>query len=721
VARAIVALFAIVLPLLADARPKIGLALGGGGARGGAHVGVLRALVAARVPVDYVAGTSIGAIIGALYATGRTPDEIQAFIDAIDWQSTFDDRVPRAERTFRRKQDDELALLQPGIGYRDGAFRLRRGLVLGREVQRLLQQIGRDYPAVRNFDELAIPFRAVATDIATGRAVVLGDGDLAEALRASMAVPALFSPVERGGRQLVDGGLANNLPVDVVRAMGADIVIAVDVGAPLLAADAIDSAVAVTEQLTNLLTRGNSERQAALLGDGDVLVVPALDGFGSTDFSRMRDMVAHGEAAALAAIAAAPGLGMPPADYAAHVAARHHGGAAPRIAFYRLRNDSRMPESALQRALRLDDLVGQPLDVDVVNAHFRTLYAEGVYERITYEAERDGDGLGIAVHVREKSWGPNYLGLRLLMDGDLTSRSGFSFGADYQATNLSRFLREWRTFVQLGDERLVFSEMYLPLRDWFVAPRVAHERTAQTVFDERGERVAAIDVLATHAQLAVGRELGYAGRVSAGVRRGAFDAVARVGVGDGVARSDNGDLGEAFVSLALDRFDDRSFPTSGFRLALEATRGDRDLGADSPFEQAELRVDVARAFANTHVLGRLRVAATLAGLSPVHRRARLGGFFALSGFQAGELTGQHAGLAGLLVFQRFATPLLATYAGVSVEYGNVWENESQVELDSGRVGGSIWVGARTPLGPAYLGYGITGDVDSLFLSIGRPL
>jgi len=239
------------------------------------------------------------------------------------------------------------------------------------------------------------------------------------------------------------------------------------------------------------------------------------------------------------------------------------------------------------------------------------------------------------------------------------------------------------------------------------------------VFDERGARIAAIDVLSTSAQVFAGRELGDRGRIGAGLRSGVFDAIASVG--NGIARSDNGDIGEAFVQLALDRFDDRSFPTAGHRVLLELTRGHQRLGASGNFEQGDLRVDVARAFAATHVLGRLRLASTLGGLAPVHRRARLGGFFSLSGYQAGELTGQHAGLAGLLVFQRFETPLVPTYAGVSIEYGNVWENESHIEIDSGRLGGSLWIGARTPLGPAYLGYGRTEGVDSLFLSIGRPL
>ena len=287
----------------AGERPRIGLALSGGGARGAAHVGVLRVLEEQHIPIDYIAGTSMGSVVGGLYASGMSLDDIERALAEIPWDDVFQDREPREKRRFRRKQDDYTYLVEqkPGVKESEGEINLAPALVQGQKFDLTLRKYTLPVAGVQDFDRLRIPFRAVATDIVTGRAVVLGTGDLATAIRASMAVPAAFAPVEIGDKLLVDGGIAMNLPVSVVRDMGADIVIAVDISTPGLAREDIRSALDMLNQLSSLMTRRDTESQIASLKGRDVLIVPALGTkVTSADFNpaKLREAVEIGEAGA---------------------------------------------------------------------------------------------------------------------------------------------------------------------------------------------------------------------------------------------------------------------------------------------------------------------------------------------------------------------------------------------------------------------------------------
>jgi len=274
------------IAVVAEARPKIGLALGGGGARGAAHVGVLRVLEEMHVPVDYVAGTSMGAVVGGLYASGMSPDEIESALTQIDWNDTLTDRTQYKDLPFRRKEDENRYLTSFEAGLRGRRLTLPSGLQSAQKVRFLLQSNLIDVAHIHDFSELPIPFKAVAADIETGEAVVLDHGDLSEAIRASMSIPGVFSPIEIDGRMLVDGGIADNVPVDVVRAMGADVVIAVDVGGPLLKREQMGSMFAVTSQVLTILTRRNADLQ---LKDATIVLAPDVSRYGAMAFSEGQD------------------------------------------------------------------------------------------------------------------------------------------------------------------------------------------------------------------------------------------------------------------------------------------------------------------------------------------------------------------------------------------------------------------------------------------------
>ena len=259
-----------------DPRPRIGLVLGGGGARGAAHISIIRELERQHIPIDCIAGTSMGALIGGLYASGMTSAELEDMIKTMDWRGLLDDTVPRQERSFRRKQDDQLSLApaRPGIG-RDG-LKLPSGILSGEKIIFFLSKKYGNAAGIVDFNQLSIPFRAVATDINSGQAVVLGFGSLPMAMRASMSIPGAFTPISIDGHLLVDGGMVNQVPIDVVRAMGADIVIAVDVGTPLATIDSQSSILAIGNQVTGFLTVGNTEASVATLTEKDILIRPLL-------------------------------------------------------------------------------------------------------------------------------------------------------------------------------------------------------------------------------------------------------------------------------------------------------------------------------------------------------------------------------------------------------------------------------------------------------------
>src|SRR6202522_2125080 len=260
----------------AEVRPRICLVLSGGGARGMAHIGVLKILEELKVPIECIAGTSMGAIVGGLYASGMTAEQIDSTMRPVDWQEAFRDAPPRLALAFRRKQDDRNFLVKLPLGLKHGKILLPKGFIQGQKLQETLRQLTLPFSNSTDFDLLPTPFRAVATDLETGNAVIMDKGDLSIAMRASSSAPGVFPPVDHEGRLLVDGGVAENLPVSVARAMHADILIVSDVSYPLQPRAALDSALSITNQMLAILVRKDSDRQRASLGSRDVLIQPDL-------------------------------------------------------------------------------------------------------------------------------------------------------------------------------------------------------------------------------------------------------------------------------------------------------------------------------------------------------------------------------------------------------------------------------------------------------------
>ena len=410
---------------ISQLRPRIGLVLSGGGARGLAHVGVLKLLEREHVPVDVIVGTSMGAIIGGLYASGMSASQLEAELLALDWETVFAPRVSREQLSQRRKEEDFEVSPVIEFGMHEGELRAPLGALSGRGLESLLRRFTLPVRDIHAFDALPIPFRALATDMESGRPVILSSGDLALALRSSMSVPGVFAPTEVHGQILGDGGLTDTLPVDVARTMGVDLVIAVNIGTPLAARDTLSSVGGLTAQMINILTEQNVQRSIALLTERDLLITPVLDKLSSSDFNKTRELIERGQAGAEQVLQRLQALSAPPEVYAQWRAAQTRP-APPETKLAFIRFEGTTATNPQRFINQLESAAGQPFDAARAERDARRLAASGDYMRADYQLEHTADGDGLVFDLEDKTWGPNYFRIGLNLATDFTGRSAFN-------------------------------------------------------------------------------------------------------------------------------------------------------------------------------------------------------------------------------------------------------------------------------------------------------
>lgn len=703
-------------------RPRIGLVLGGGGARGAAHVGVLKVIEEMRIPVDYVAGTSMGSIVGGLYASGLNSAQIEREILAMDWGDLFQDEPNREERSFRRKTDDYLYAFKAKPGYNKGKLQLPLAYIRGQKFDLTLNRLTLPMFEVKDFDLMPIPYRAVATDIETGKEVVLAAGSLAKSIRASMAVPAAFDPVEIDGRLLVDGGLANNVPVSVARDMGAEVFIVVDVGSGLQSRDDIVSALDITGQLANFLFTLNTEPQLKTLGSRDILIRPQLGDIGGNSFNRASEAIPIGERAARESIDALRQYSLSAEDYARHVAARRQPDArVPVIEFVRTNNHSPVADAVI--ASRISAKNGQPLDVAQLEKDLGHVYGLDIFESVRYDVLRENEQTGLLISAKEKYWGPAFVQVGLKSSSDMDGDSTFNLGALYSRGAINALNGEWRTGAQIGDEPTLFTEVHQPLdlrSRYFVSGQVGYQGRRVNVFDAAGDNVARYQLSLSQLELGAGREFGTWGEGRIGYRRASGTAEVKVGP---PSPDEDLDTGEIFLRLSDDKLDNFNFPRAGHYGNVEWLVAREGLGARSDYDQVRLNYSHAFSWGSHTLIGGLMGATTLDEDAPLEGLFQLGGLFHLSGLQENQLSGQHAGLIGLVYLRRLQqSRFLQSFIGGSLEAGNVWQDTADVSLDDSIIGGSAFLGLDTVIGPVYFGYGRTDTGESsIYIHIGPRL
>ena len=728
----VIACLNVIAPTPADSeageskRPEIGLVLSGGGARGAAHVGVIQVLESLRIPIDYIAGTSMGSIVGGLYASGMTVSEIEEIVTSLDWRAALHDNIPRNNRSFRRKAEDRDYLINTKPGLSDDLeIKLPSGILQGQRVDLILKRLTLPVRGITDFDEFKIPFRAVATDIVTGRPVIIGSGDLATAMRASMSIPAVFSPVEIGGRLLVDGGVSNNMPVDVVRKMGADIVIAIDISTPLFQREELKQAVSITQQLTTILTRRNTEEQIAALTRKDVLIVPDLGDIGSSSFDRADEAIPIGVTAALKKKTDLSKLSVSLKEYTGYQSSGRTGlpntkAALPVIDFLRLENRSRLNDRVFLDGLNIRK--GDVLDIAELEENISRLYGLELFENISYEIVEEDGQTGLVVHVRERSWGPNYVQAGITMSGNQDGEHFFNLGLSYSRTAINRLNGEWRSALQLGASPGLFTEIYQPLDYsslYFVNPRLLYSKKTINMYAPDGGALGEYDLTQYGGDLSAGRELGTWGELRIGIRR--ITGKAEIVKGMANQPSYHFEKGEVYTRLSADTLDNIGFPRNGYAGFIEYIRSEQGIGADSPFDQVLFKADTAVSVGPNTLIAGAKLFITVDDDAPIQNRFDLGGLFNLSGYQKYELSGQHLALMRLIYMRRINDlNLFPTYLGLSGELGNVWEEQSRMDLNDAIFAGSIFLGVDTFLGPVYLGYGAAGSGNSsMYFNLGR--
>ncbi|MGE7956758.1 patatin-like phospholipase family protein [Pseudomonas sp. NPDC089530] len=715
------------LPLFLHAaeapRPKIGLVLSGGAARGLAHIGVLKALEEQGVKIDAIAGTSMGAVIGGLYASGYKIDELEKLALSIDWKQALSDAPPREDIPFRRKQDDRDFLVKQKLSFRDdGSLGLPLGVIQGQNLALLLESMFAHASDTRDFDKLPIPFRAVATDISSGEKVVFRKGHLPRAIRASMSIPAVFAPVEMDGRLLVDGGMTDNIPLDVARDMGVDIAIVVDIGTPLRSRQQLANVVDVLNQSITLMTRRNSEEQLATLHKNDVLIQPPLASFAVTDFGRAQEMIDAGYRATRILDARLAQLRPAEALNAELNAARSPGQRTPVITAIRVENDSKVSDDVIRYYIRQH--IGEPLDLGRLQTDMGTLYGLDYFEQVQYRVVHKGDEHTLVINARGKRAGTDYLRLGLNLSDDMQGDSAFNLGASYRVNGINSLGAEWLTRVQIGDHQELYSEFYQPLdigSRYFIAPFIGLEsQNIEAVLDN--DPIAEYRLERYGFGLNIGRQIGNSGEIRFGV--GEAWGKAKVRVGDQNLPSESFSEGYYELRYSFDSLDNVYFPHEGEDIGLSLRQFEPGLGSDKRYRQWEFKLDKALSSGpNTFILGG-RYGRTLDEAEVVTSSFVLGGARQLSGFRENALSGQNISLMRGVYYRRLTPrsylPLdFPLYIGGSLERGRAWNNDNP--FDSGYINAaSIFLGFDTPLGPLNFSYGFNDDNQkAVYLNLGQ--
>ncbi len=704
-------------------RPKVALVLSGGGARGFAHVGVLRALQEMQVPIDIVVGTSMGSVIGGAWAAGASVKDLESMAATTDWDSVVADRPARDELHFRRRDEDilipsriEFGVTLKGVQGPPGAA---GNAALEMALQRLLPRGTRDLPV----SQLPLPFRSVASDLLTGELVVLDNTPLFQTIRASLAVPGVFAPVRIKDRLVVDGGLVRNLPVDMARSMGADIVIAVNVGTPLAPEKELHSALGVANQMLQILTEQNVQRSLSELRKDDILIAPKLDGVSFLDFSTHEKAIGAGEAAARELAPRLAALALPEREYIARESLRL---ATP------VDSDRPVKLSKVQiqgtRDVNPEVLVnqsglqtGQPTTREQVRQAAVALYGRGDMARVETDID-DVDGeRTVTIRATEAEWARSRMRVGLELASDFRDSNNFAIKVMHVRSALNDWGGELRTVGRLGNERGLGMQWWQPLgpgSQWFLMPSAQIGKSSGDIF-EKERRLARISYSSRGASLALGRQFGNWGELSVGVARQAYSVRPLIPQDPTVGAVRVFDT-RTFVRFRADTLDSLAFPTRGTLVTIgrEQTPGS---GKGVGTAGTNWGATALQAFRLDDWAGHVSLewARAQAGASPV----TLGGFLRLSGTPT-ESIQEPTIMLGRVVLARRIASLPSAFggnmrAGFSLETGGGFDRGATATGRALKQAGSAFLSVETRFGPLFLGAGATrhGE-ETLYLFLG---
>lgn len=687
------------------ARPKVALVLSGGGARGLAHVGVVKALDRLRVPYDCIAGTSMGAIAGGAFATGTSIADAERMVKEADWDSIFSDKSRRSDIPYFRKSEDFRNYFNFTLTLKGMDLLPPRNFVGVQNIGLFFRELT-DSAYASNFDDLPIPFRAIGTDIGTGEAVVLKEGMVAEAMRASMTVPGVFPPIAYRDHLLVDGGIANNLPVDVGREMCGDVVIAVDVSTPILKPGEMTSLVDFGLQAVNVSMQKSMNESLAQVRATDILIVPDLKGYTAADFQKAAELIRIGEEAVLGVEDRLRPFQMEPAAYEAWKAGiQQRRQRVPRLARVAMDKTRWVNPRVLQSFL--DVRADQLLDTTALHQRIDSVYARGDFSRISYEVLPAGEGRATLRVIPEEKPGRDFVRFGLALYSDFEGDAEFSALASFRRAWLNRLDAEWRTDIEIGRDKAIYSEWYQPASlasEFFVAPHFSYRSDYRDASLD-SQLAFAYSLRTIDAGLEFGSVFGRWGEVRAGVQTGR----GRVELEDSIlSAEDEFRRGAYTFKLTLDQLDNVRFPHRGGLVRMDVLKSSDDLGADDSYSRLALEGRQAISYGANTLLLVGRAGTSLETATPFHEHFRLGGLFNLSALPPGVIdTRNQLYLRSQYYRQIRQLPSLlgrGVYAGALLEAGWGWDNGSfdvPAATDLPWSAG-IFLAADTFIGPFYL-------------------
>lgn len=697
----------------AKTRPKIGLALSGGGARGLAHIGILEWFDEHRIPVDYIAGTSMGGLVGGLYAMGMTAAEIRAFVTKLDWDQALSGPPGYSELSFRRKEDRRSYPTDLELGGH-GGVQLPIGVNSGHYINQIFDRVALPYFGIKSFDELPIPFACVATDMLAAEQVVLRSGLLTQALRATMSIPGVFTPVEIDNRVLADGGLINNIPTDVVREMGAEYIIAVNIGTPLGNREDLQSLTGMLAQVINVTTIQNDRRNLKL---ADLVIAPDLEKYTAADFERGKPLIELGYRGASLSSSRLQELSISEESWNELLAARtaKKKTTIPTPTGLEVAGVEGQRAREIQKAL--ESAIGHPIDSDKLNSSLSEIRGGGRYASLGYDIAQIEQKDRLRIRVREKGYGPPLINPVIQVQSDDASDLNLSLGFRLTNFDIEALNSELRTDVFIGSNTLFGLEFFRPLgnRGFFVAPRAFYSSNRSGLYEQ--ERRAAeylvrqggggIDfgyIIGRRSQLRVGYELS---RVSA-----------KVDIGSSLLPNVSGSVGSFSARYVFDGQNSAIIPTHGVRATADLTHFLRAPGVNYEFTQATTSISSFKSIRSRDVLFSFGGAGTSFSkdAAPI-QQFTLGGPLRLSAFGRGEFRGNHYANAGTGYLYRLGSLPVFTgkriYAGGWLEGGSVFLNSNDARFIYDAAGAFI---LETPLGPLTLGggWGVGGRTKAFF-------
>jgi NTE family protein len=698
-------------------RPKIGVALAGGSALGLAHVGALQWLEEHHIPIDYIAGTSMGGLMGGTYATGLSPAEMHAMLKAINWRDMLAAQTPYQDLDFRRKQDFRAVPGLLELGVRHGPS-LPLGVSAAHPVDLLISRICMRYSALNSFDDLPTPFRCVATDMATGEAYTLKDGPLATALRATMSIPAVFTPVKRNGRLLTDGGTVNNLPTEALKAMGADIIIAVNLHSMLQDVKELRSLIDVLGQTAAIAIKANETRSLAL---ADIVLTPDLDGLTGQDFDKVDQFAPVGYQAAAARAAVLSRLALPPAEWEAYLAQRRAKIPAGSVIPQSVRIENAKPKEAEALAQRLKPLVGVPLEPGRIDDKLTRLTGSGRYDSFMYWTEQEGGRPALVVEPNHPHNAPPFLRLGMSVNGAEPDNILFNFAARLIALDVGAPGAEVRGDLRLGSDNLISGEYYRPfgLSRLFVAPRFFYEEHRQNLW-QGSDRLAVYRSETPVAELDLGYDVGRASELRLGYQIGHLNT--KVSTGPPILPTESGTVSTAILRFQYEGYDTPWVPSRGTRVAILSNAYFEAPRVSGTLPRIDARATHFQPVSRRGSLyGLLDYGTTFGSTAPPAQQFTLGGPLRLSAYGLDRYRGSHYLLSSLgYLHQVFELPPML---GHRVDLG-VWYEAGYVTgaLGSDGYKQDVAIGliADTVLGPFLIGgsFGESGE-SAFYFTLGN--